>query len=118
MTSGVWQITAMMPPAAKHPVILRVVSGQDSSITRGDRLAGLERKTCNVRMRPPDFLPFAVPADFTARRGRRIFYNLQSIPSGDIQDSLEVARHTQLVNTQNRLGARSDDPLNFSGVHV
>src|SRR5438105_15929266 len=73
-----------------------------SSIPRCEQLARMKGKARDIAVRLTDLFPGVIPQDLTSTRASCIFYDCQVVPAGNYCDRLEITRHPDLVNAENR----------------
>src|SRR5205807_966417 len=109
---------AVLAPEPELRVPRGIRGGQHPAITSRQELARMERETGDIAVRFPDPFPLALPEDFATGRTGRVFDHRQGVPTGYLDDALQVAGHAHLMDTEYGSCPRSNRPLKECRGHI
>ena len=98
----------MLAQQTELPIQHGIRRREHPAVAGREQLAGMERKTGDLAMRPADALPPAVPENLAASRTRGVLDERQAARQGERHERRQVAGHAELVHAENRLGTGRD----------
>ena len=108
----------MLAPQAELP-IPRCIGGRDHpAVTGRDDLARMEREAGDVAVRLADPFPGAVPQNLAANRAGCVLDQYQAVVPRQRHQTLQIARHADLMHRENRPGLRPDHRRDAIDVDV
>src|SRR4051812_27312049 len=78
----------------------------------------MKGKTGDVAVRPADFFPSIMPANFTPNRASRVLDNCQLVALSDGGNQADIARHADLMNAEYGPSARVDLFLDEGRIEI
>src|SRR6187200_892782 len=118
MPYGVGHAHAVLTQETELPIEIRIRSRQHATVTGRQQLTRMKREAGDEPARMPNALPAIVPANLTPDGTRRILDDRNGSTLADLGDRCQIARHSELVHSQDCLRARADRGLDQRRIDV
>src|SRR5262249_61078023 len=108
----------VLTPKAKFSIQFRISRREHTAVSGCKKLAGMKREASHIAMRPADFFPVSVPANFASNSAGGIFDDRQRIAPSNTCNCLYIAGHAHLVDTKDRTRAFRDHVLDQCRINI